>query len=915
MQQIKTIVDELAILGKKMDDEDVIDIILNGLDQSSYKPLLDAIHARDTLISFNELHEKLINHELSIAQQSATTGIHQPASVFYAQQSNRSGNGNKPWAQKPYNRATDNTMHLYANRQASNNSGLLPTPSPPTGNKPFLGKCQWCYQRGHSLMSCPNFKKVHPTIVIPPFNRNMQAKGAQVHTMTLNDGSDHTKWIFDSGASHHVTNDLNNLSFHAPYDGTEELVTILVFKSLILVFSYSIPLTHQLFLKMCYVFLLSKNIISISRLCLDNNLLMKFYSSVFVLKDLATKLKVLQGTSTKGMYELRSRNLSSSPSVFTMQRTNSTTWHHRLGHPHNKVFKILSSIVSFNSNVHEHCHACHVNKSHRLPFSDSSIISKSPLDLIFSDVWCSPIASFDNYKYYIVFVDHYTKYIWLYPLKLKSDSLSIFLRFQRLVENYFNRKIKQVYSDNGGEYIKLSSHFSSCGISHLTSLHIHRNTTDMPNDDIGTLLKPALLSHAKLPVTFWPFAFTTATYLINRLPTPTLNNSSPFLSLFKKHPNYNKLHSFGCLCYPWLRPYSPHKLHQRSTPCIFVGYSPTQSAYYTLDPVTYKIYTSRHVSFIETIFPFQQLSSSTTNSSINYDDWIPLSISIPSTTHPTTIDIPPSTPMQNNNSSHAHSTSIPPTSPTTQTNSSSLPTSLSIQNISPQDSIHTNSSLNTTIPPQQKPNTRSNPKPNTKYHNSDFLLYHATLSTSIEPSTISHALKHPSWRSKWVFRIKYNPDGTIDRFKARLVAKGFTQRPDIDYLETFSPVLKHATLRVVLSLAVSQGWVLRQLDINNAFLQGTLNEDVYMAQPPGFVDPAFPNHVCKLNKAIYGLKQASRAWYNELKSYLISHRFKPTICWVFRLTSDQTGTSHGSKNKLLIRTSNQTGLISGSIIV
>ncbi|KAJ9552201.1 hypothetical protein OSB04_016246 [Centaurea solstitialis] len=262
--------------------------------------------------------------------------------------------------------------------------------------------------------------------------------------------------------------------------------------------------------------------------------------------------------------------------------------------------------------------------------------------------------------------------------------------------------------------------------------------------------------------------------------------------------------------------------------------------------------------------------------------------------------------MQNNNSSHAHSTSIPPTSPTTQTNSSSLPTSLSIQNISPQDSTHTNSSFNTTIPPQQKPNTRSNPKPNTKYHNSDFLLYHATLSTSIEPSTISHALKHPSWRhamqaefdalqrnntwtlvpstlasnlvgSKWVFRIKYNPDGTIDRFKARLVAKGFTQRPGIDYLETFSPVLKHATLRVVLSLAVSQGWVLRQLDINNAFLQGTLNEDVYMAQPPGFVDPAFPNHVCKLNKAIYGLKQASRAWYNELKSYLISHGFKPTI--------------------------------------
>ena len=196
---------------------------------------------------------------------------------------------------------------------------------------------------------------------------------------------------------------------------------------------------------------------------------------------------------------------------------------------------------------------------------------------------------------------------------------------------------------------------------------------------------------------FWPLAFTTATYLINRLPTPTLNNSSPYLRLFKKHPNYNKLRSFGCLCYPWLHPYSLHKLYQRSTPCIFVGYSPTQSAYYTLDPVTYKIYTSRHVSFVETIFPFQQLNSSTTNSPINYDNWIPLSISIPSTTHSTTIDIPSTTSIQNNDSSHAHSTPVPPSSPTAQTNSSPLPTSSSPQTISPPSSTHTDSSLNTTV--------------------------------------------------------------------------------------------------------------------------------------------------------------------------------------------------------------------------
>jgi len=136
---------------------------------------------------------------------------------------------------------------------------------------------------------------------------------------------------------------------------------------------------------------------------------------------------------------------------------------------------------------------------------------------------------------------------------------------------------------------------------------------------------------------------------------------------------------------------------------------------------------------------------------------------------------------------------------------------------------------------------------------------------------------HPSMnvvRSRWVYRIKRRVDGSIERYKARLVARGFTQHEGIDYSETFSPVIKQATVRLVFSITVSRNWKIHQLDIHNVFLNDILTEEVYMKQPPGFVDSCLPSHVCRLHKSLYGLKQAPRAWYTRLSDFLLSIGFR-----------------------------------------
>jgi histone deacetylase 1/2 len=170
------------------------------------------------------------------------------------------------------------------------------------------------------------------------------------------------------------------------------------------------------------------------------------------------------------------------------------------------------------------------------------------------------------------------------------------------------------------------------------------------------------------------------------------------------------------------------------------------------------------------------------------------------------------------------------------------------------------------------------------------------------PTSVREALADPNWRcmmeeeyrallanqtwdlvprpsgcnvvtGKCIWTIKRRADDTLERYKARWVLRGFTQRPGVDYDETFSTVVKPTTVRTVLSLALSRSWPVHQLDVKNAFLHGTLTETVYCSHTAGFVDSSCPDMVCRLNKSLYGLKQAPRAWFSRFSTFLLTLGF------------------------------------------
>jgi len=338
---------------------------------------------------------------------------------------------------------------------------------------------------------------------------------------------------------------------------------------------------------------IQKSLLSVSKLCDDYPCGVYFDANKVCIIDLQTQKVVTTGPRRNGLYVLENQEFVA---LYSNRQCAATEeiWHHRLGHTNSKVLQQLqhSKAIQFNkSRTSPVCEPCQMGKSSRLPFlaSDSRVLH--PLDRIHCDLWGpSPVVSNQGFKYYAIFVDDYSRYSWFYPLRNKSDFESVFISFQKMVENQLNTKIKVFQSDGGGEFVSnsLKAHFSKHGIHHRISCPYTPQQNGLAERKHRHLVELGLcmLFHSHTPQKFWVESFFTANYIINLLPSSVLKNVSPSETLFGQKPDSSSLRVFGSACYPCLRPLAQNKFDPRSLQCIFLGYNSQYKGYRYLYPPT-----------------------------------------------------------------------------------------------------------------------------------------------------------------------------------------------------------------------------------------------------------------------------------------------------------------------------------------
>ncbi|CAK9796582.1 Copia protein [Anthophora quadrimaculata] len=587
-------------------------------------------------------------------------------------------------------------------------------------------------------------------------------------------------------------------------------------------------------------------------------------------------------------------------------------WHKRLGHIGKAKFlelknKHMVDDIEYIEEViptNNLCEACINGKQARLPFEKAKdkIHIKRPLFIVHSDV-CGPItpSTINDKNYFVLFVDEFTHYCVTYLITYKSDVFSVFQDFVAKSEAHFNLKILNLYCDNGREY--LSNEMKDYCVQRGISFHLTVPRTPQLNGVsermVRTITEKArtMISGASLDKVFWGEAVLTATYLINLIPTKALKvTKTPFELWHSKKPKLKYLKIFGSTVYVHNK-IRKTKFDEKSWKGILLGYE--LNGYKVWDVKNGKLVVVRDVIVDETDYlktrPVMRLESveRDTNNETDASDIRSKSVEINEKSQkPDTYksDVSKSSVEINSDEKLGD-----------EPNKSVIETDTQNKSLSQNDSENTQEKF------EPRRSDRVKQRPPISYNESDTqydLLMCAQSFINKIPNSYEEIKKNENklkWEKaindeldsliinktwtlvekpknrhivdcKWIFTIKNNEHGNPSKYKARLVARGFSQEYLTDYNETFAPVVRIASFRFIIAFANQFNLLIHHMDVKTAFLNGELKEEIYMKVPQGVMSKS--NEVCKLNKAIYGLKQAARCWFEIFEKSLVERGFR-----------------------------------------
>ena len=624
-------------------------------------------------------------------------------------------------------------------------------------------------------------------------------------------------------------------------------------------------------------------------------------------------------------------------------------WHSRLCHVnyrylHELYQKGLVSGLTMSSSSPEPriCEPCIMGKQHRDPFPHQATHRATQLlELIHSDLHGPlPVQSHSGYRYWVSFIDDYSRYTTVYLLKNKSDTAYAFKQFKAYAENQTGRSIKVLRDDKGGEYSskEFAKYLALAGIDRQRTAPGTPQQNGVAERFNRTAQErvTSMLTESEFSPGFWAEALTTYIHVHNMCPTSAVKGSTPYELWHKRKPDVSHLRIFGCTAYVLIQDHKRKSLQPHSIKCKFLGYEPGIKAWRFWDSKGRKVMVSRDVKFVEIPVSKPDMSHGICKSYDKlYTDGICKSYAKPTSATgntPSDFYVPPlpaplepaardeeHIPEPENQHEPARPDEQPARNEPVAQNAPAAPRTppparrSARPRTAPVDywRVPDAQRFRDTPRPERVQEAPQHPAPDLPRERSespDPLLIGPEAAHSIvhrEPVSYKHAMKGSDaalWQAaclqeynsllengtwelvdlppgrkaighKWVFKIKLHADGTIDRYKARLTAQGFSQKADIDYHELFAPVAKFSSIRVVLSIATILDWEIDQIDFETAFLNGDIEEEIYMTQPEGF-HHGDSNKVCKLKRSLYGLKQSSRCWNEKLHAAMLDLGFK-----------------------------------------